>query len=170
MATIIIEGPNATGKTTLAIELALELSKRGYKYRCNQLPRARTELDQFKLYDLCESILAAKVPIIFDRVPFISDLAYPVDFRVECQIFNRAKELVSKYKPILIYCKIPEEIAKANYFKRGTVKENYNPTVYSIYEKFMRHFPKKIEYNYLKDHDIIDTIEAHIAADRMLGR
>jgi thymidylate kinase len=169
MKPIIIEGGNATGKTRLANSLALELSKRGWKYRTNKLPRARSVEDQFRLYDLIETLLSNNVPIIFDRIPFISDLVYPLRYSLHIPIIEIAQKFISNYKPIIIYCKIPPEAAYTNYTNRALNKEDFSFAVYDLYDRIMAHFPNVIQYNYFRmtENEMASHIEAEIIARQL---
>lgn len=155
MKTIIIEGSNATGKTTLANHIAIQLSDKGYRY--NKLPRAKTVEENHQLYSLVASILSVKAPIVFDRVPFISDLVYPAIHPGGLPIAEVAEDNIRYHDPILIFCFPPIEVAFQNYVKRNQHKEFVDKeslyfdleTKYKIYQNIANWFPKAIKYNYL---------------------
>ena len=150
--TIIIEGANATGKTTLSIALS-----RALQFRVNKLPRARTFVDQNRLYELVETLLATNSPVILDRVPFISDLIYPNP--PTATTIELAQSLIKKYNPIIIYCRIPPETAYTSYINRKHTKEDFSFAVYDLYDRLMANI-KHIKYDYTTDdlHTLINTV------------
>lgn len=106
---IILEGPNGTGKTTLAKRLSSDLGFEIHKF--GKIPDTQDEFD----LQVEKSLSLINSPIIQDRCPMISEESYGNHNRGEnFASVSRSLDTIVKSKPILIYT---NGIPNSSYFE-----------------------------------------------------
>lgn len=159
---IIIEGPDNSGKSTLASFLAYELGMQ--VYHAGGPPASIKEMN-----GRVQFILNNSDQFIFDRCPLISEPVYSI-LRPGGNMFGDSDELykaLRELKPVLIYCRPPDNIVlevdshkiKAHDSPSHIAKVTANMAMLvDRYDHIMQseYLPPHIRYDYTSDgHDNI---------------
>lgn len=122
VTTIIIEGPDGAGKSTLAKELQ---SVFGFPIVHTGGPlNSRAEFES-RVEDL--KLLAPEFSSIFDRTPFISDQVYALlSDRLPFVTMEDLKFMIDKVDPIIIYCRLSSSYKMRQHIDRS-VKTHKSP-------------------------------------------
>lgn len=141
MNLIILEGPDGTGKSTLAHEL----EQQGFKNIHFGVPPASAQASEEAMFRFFfEPLYASSVPVVFDRL-HLSDRIYGPLMRGGSPMSLRAEILIERYIEAadgqVVICLPPRRVAFSNWLTRQTEGGEYvqHARVFNaVYDGYMR--------------------------------
>lgn len=171
----IFEGPDGSGKTTLAKEYAAETGAIYVHFA--QLPQVNASLARMHVEAMLPALLGYS-DVVFDRC-WLSEYPYGVAFRGGADRLGEGsipmlERVAYRCNPVLVKCLPPFESVKATFLSRKTLEMLDNTSqlekVYDLYQVSRSALPV-VHYDYTNDTDVRERIaEARSLSSRHIAK